>query len=212
MACCAVAGLATFVGVVWALASGWDYLARVDAATAEYFGGIAADDPGWVRAWDLLSDLAGPVIWAVLAAVYVVYLLVRHRRTEQVGQRRKVWFLVVGVVLGSMIPWLMKLVVDRPRPQEASRVAFGSSFPSGHAFGVAIAAGAAITLATLAWRGWRRWLTVVLALVMTVLVCFARLALAVHYVSDVLAGLGLGAAWIATVALVCFAWPHRGSS
>lgn len=208
----AVLGFALFAAVVWALASGWAPLAALDTGVSEYFAHIAATTPGWVGAWDLISDVAGPVTWAVAAGVGVLSILIRHRRDALPRCAPICWFLVIGVCLGSAIPWAMKLVVDRPRPPGATLDAFGSSFPSGHAFGVTIAAGAAIVLGSLVWRGWRWWVTVAGALAVLALVCLARLALAVHYVSDVLAGVGLGAAWIATLALVCFAWPRRSPS
>ena len=98
---------------------------------------------------------------------------------------------------------MVKAVVSRPRPPEALVAAAQSSFPSAHAFAAVVGAG--VVVLTVADRGRRR--AVVIAITMTacalaLAVCVARVALAVHYVSDVVAGAALGGVWVAASALV----------
>src|SRR5690606_23700377 len=71
------------------------------------------------------------------------------------------------------------------------------SFPSGHASGIASAAGVVIVLATLLARrrDLRRGL-LWLALALVVLVGADRLLLGVHNISDVVAGYAVGAFWV----------------
>jgi membrane-associated phospholipid phosphatase len=72
------------------------------------------------------------------------------------------------------------------------------SFPSGHAMMSTAACGA---LAYLAWSHLRtrrrRVLLIAGTVVFVALICFSRLHLGVHYLSDVLAGIAGGAFWLA---------------
>ena len=91
----------------------------------------------------------------------------------------------------------LKLAFHRPRPELAFLQLDTYSFPSGHSTAATAVFGA---LAFLVWphaRTARRRVALVAAAVCLVgLVAFSRLYLGVHYLSDVLAGLALGAAWL----------------
>lgn len=112
--------------------------------------------------------------------------------------RAAVW--TVGVmVLASLTTNVAKVILQRRRPVWDHPVTTLSSFslPSGHATGIASAAGVAIVLAMLLVRrrGLRRTVVVV-ALVLAVLVGLDRVFLGVHNPSDVVAGYGVGAFWV----------------
>jgi len=55
-------------------------------------------------------------------------------------------------------------------------------------------------------RGAWRWVAVGAAVVFVLAIGFARVTLGVHYVSDVLAGYVLGAAWVAAMIAAFNAW------
>jgi undecaprenyl-diphosphatase len=90
----------------------------------------------------------------------------------------------------------------------------GMSFPSGHAQSATVAAAVLLLVFLPALRGARRRLAVVVAVAFVAAIGFARVALGVHYVSDVLAGYALGAAWVAAMTASFSAWRrelgHRG--
>ena len=73
------------------------------------------------------------------------------------------------------------------------------SFPSGHAqcASVAVSVLLLVLLPALRGRKGRLRLAVGAALARVIAVAFSRVGLGVHYVSDVLAGTVLGAAWVA---------------
>jgi undecaprenyl-diphosphatase len=73
--------------------------------------------------------------------------------------------------------------------------ASGKSFPSGHAMTSFVAFGVLIVLV----HGRRQAIAAVAALVLVPLVGFSRLALGVHYLSDVLGAWLLGATWLLAV-------------
>ena len=121
-----------------------------------------------------------------VAAVAATALLVVRRRFEA---------LLVGasVITATLVVWGMKAIVGRARPAlwEAQWY-WGSSFPSGHTLSTAaFATAAALCVA----RIWPRAgsLAMALAVLWTGLVAISRLVLGVHWPSDVLAAMCLGA-------------------
>ena len=102
---------------------------------------------------------------------------------------------------------------DPAAGREAHRLGHlpGASFPSGHAQAAATGYGILLLvfLPVLA-PGWRR-VAIGFAAFMVVAIAFSRVALAAHFVSDVVAGIILGAAWTAGMAALFSAWRvHRG--
>jgi undecaprenyl-diphosphatase len=115
------------------------------------------------------------------------------------GARKLVVFLLVVSLGGSAIDTAVKIAVGRPRPKfdEPIATAFGNSFPSGHSMSSLICYGALLLvfLPLIAPR-WRPVAITVTAL-WVLAIGFSRLALGVHFISDVLGGYVLGAAWLA---------------
>lgn len=97
-------------------------------------------------------------------------------------------FLALGVVLTAVTVMLIKLAVRRTRPEGDWGGLYRStdphSFPSGHA-------ARAMLLAVLVLSAGPAWFGAVL-LVWAPLVSVARVAMGVHYLLDVVAGMGLG--------------------
>jgi undecaprenyl-diphosphatase len=115
-----------------------------------------------------------------------------------------VFFLVA--YLGSQVAVaVLKATFDRVRPEigATTSVPESASFPSGHATSGIASLGALAVLASerLESRRARVWLwaSVVVA---GVAVGMSRVALNVHYVTDVLAGWCLGLAWLAACLLL----------
>jgi len=141
--------------------------------------------------WQLITAAGGAILVPVGIGLVVALLLLRRWRTA----------LIYGVVLLSASVWtyMVKVTIARERPSgEALVPAPGFSFPSGHTLNGTVTYG---LIALLVWRSglptWLRW-TVVLALAaLIVLVGLSRIALGVHYPSDVLGG------WLAGLAIVC---------
>lgn len=107
-------------------------------------------------------------------------------------------FLIVTSIGGGIVDTLVKIAVGRPRPRfdEPIATAFGNSFPSGHSMSSLICYGAVLLFALplLAPR-WRR-IAIGLTALWVGLIGLSRLALGVHFISDVLGGYALGAAWL----------------
>jgi len=115
------------------------------------------------------------------------------------GARRLALWSLVTLVVGGVLGVVLKILVERARPTLDQPVAHanGFSFPSGHALNSFLAVGILLLvfLPVLTTAG--RVVAYTLGAFLVLLTGFDRVALGVHYVSDVVAG------WI--VALACLA-------
>jgi membrane-associated phospholipid phosphatase len=114
----------------------------------------------------------------------------------------RLWVLSLALVVpgGMLINSALKILFDRARPtwDDPLLTLTTGSFPSGHATGSTLFYG--FLACYLVWRmksDSARALVILGCVAMVVLVGFSRVYLGVHYLSDVLAGMSLGTAWLA---------------
>ena len=127
--------------------------------------------------------------------------------------------ILVGVAGGggiAVVIVIAKVLVGRPRPASPYAVmpVDGFSFPSGHATGAsAVGLLGAWMLCHWVVRRWAAQVTVwTLTVGMIGMIGFSRCYLGVHFVTDVLAGWLLGAAWAVSVVLLAAWWPRAVSA
>lgn len=191
-------GLAALL-VTIAVATGFGPLLDLDHTVATGLHSYALDHPGWVTALQTWTDVFQPWTFRALLVGIAVLPLARRRT------RTAAWVLVSVLVAGAVESGA-KALLGRARPHWAHPVsqAVGGSFPSGHALTSAVGCG---VLLVLAWpvvgRATRRALAVA-AVAVPAITGFTRLALGVHFLSDVIGG-WLIAATIVTALLA--AWP-----
>ena len=134
------------------------------------------------------------VALAVIAAVALLLALKRCWRTLAY------WLTAVG--FAQALVWILKLTLGRARPIAMYAGMEQYSFPSGHAASSIVLYGfLAVLLARDKSPRIRSAITLVTALLVG-LVSFSRLYLGVHWLSDVLASLSLGTAWVALLSIV----------
>ncbi|MER5887172.1 phosphatase PAP2 family protein [Streptomyces sp. NPDC001941] len=182
--------------------SGWPPLRRLDRAAAEGLHSAALGHPAWVDALGVLSNVVwDPLTMRLLVAAVVVWLLVRR------AWRLAAWAAVTAVG-GGLIGLLVKNVVERARPHLPDPVAHapGFSFPSGHA--MTATTSCAVVLLVLLPLVPARWRPLPWAVAVTSVlgVGFTRIALGVHWFSDVVGGWLLGLAVVTATTLVFEAW------
>ncbi|CAM5667080.1 hypothetical protein SAVIM338S_06928 [Streptomyces avidinii] len=191
-----------FVLALVLVESGWPPLYRLDQATAERLHAHALAHPGWVRFLEAFSDFVwDPVTMRLLVAVVVAWLVSRR------AWRLAAWAGVTAIA-GGLIGLLAKSVVERARPHLPDPVADapGFSFPSGHAMTATTSCAILLlVLLPLVPRAWRP-LPWALAVVTVVGVGYTRVALGVHWVSDVVGGWLLGLAVVTATTLAFEAW------
>lgn len=140
-----------------------------------------AERPGWLRNLAALLAHSGDS-WFWLAALGIVWWL------GSPFWRDLAVVMGLGILLTALVVMAIKFTVRRRRPEgewgNIYRSTDPHSFPSGHA-------ARAMMLAVLAIGLGPAWFGVVL-LVWALGVSLARVAMGVHYLSDILAGLFLG--------------------
>src|SRR5450631_2363404 len=118
------------------------------------------------------------------------------------GLARLALFAVVTAGGSSLLNMVVKSAVHRVRPVLAHPLAqeVGWSFPSAHAQGAMVGYAVLLLVALPILHGPWRTAALAFAAFMVLAIGFSRVALGVHYVSDVVGGLVLGAAWVAVMA------------
>lgn len=179
-------GLALFLGIVDAVEAFQEpeELTAFDLAVADW---VAAHVAGPVFTFALILAYVGSFV--VVIAFVVLAALFSWRR----GHRLEAAAVAGGAVLLQILVMVLKHAFGRVRPDVGLVVESGLSFPSGHAaFGAYLAA----VMVWFALRYGSRWPYVVVvaasAATWALLQALGRVLLGVHYVSDVLAGLGVG--------------------
>jgi membrane-associated phospholipid phosphatase len=183
---CLVAALIVAIEAEWAPVLDLDDRVRTD------FDRYGVGHPGWVSTWKVVTTLLQPNVWRVIVAVLVALLI-------WYGQRESALTLAGVVVLAAVASVGIKAAVRRARPTPylGGPHATGASFPSGHALTAAAAVIAVLAVGRrlgLLENAGRRWSVFVTGVVIVAVVSFSRLALGVHYLSDVVGGLLMGAA------------------
>ncbi|MEU1686423.1 phosphatase PAP2 family protein [Micromonospora sp. NPDC005707] len=197
-----VAGAGVGFGVLLMLVRfHWGPLYHADHEAAEWFNGLVAPHHPLVTVLQAVTDLGGRPVLVWLVTIAVVGLLIRR-------QSRLAVYLIITGVGGLILDPSLKALVGRLRPVVDVPVAHapGNSFPSGHALGSFVAYGALLLvfLPAVAPR-WRKPAIAVAGL-LVVLIGLTRIALGVHFVSDVLGGWLLGAAWLGVTAYAFRLW------
>lgn len=193
-------GLTLFVAVPAAAAAGllavavesaWDPFRGIDQRTATFLHHGASGHPLLIKALLRVSDVGGPTPARVLIAVVALVLWLR-------GARRLALWAVSTMVAGAVLDTGLKTLVDRTRPHLPNPFAHapGASFPSGHALTSALACGIVVLVVLpLVGRAGKAAVWTIAALVVFA-VGYSRVALGVHWVTDVVG------AWLLALALL----------
>ncbi|GII82896.1 hypothetical protein Ssi03_08860 [Sphaerisporangium siamense] len=186
----------------------------LDESVARDLHAFAVGRPGWVLALQIWTHVFAPEVWRVVVGLAAVYLVWRR------APRLAAWA-VTTIAVGGLLGLALKVAVARARPHLPDPVAIapGSSFPSGHALNATLGAGVMVLLILPMLRGRQRTIAWAVAGVIVAGVAYTRVALGVHWVSDVTAGIVLGVAVIAATTAAFETWrreigrrpaaPHR---
>ncbi len=140
-----------------------------------------AENPGLLRNIAAFFAHSGDS-WFCLLALGILWWL----GTE--AWRWRATLLIIAIIITAVLVLMLKFTIRRQRPAgewgEIYRTTDPHSFPSGHAT-------RAFLLATMALGLGPAWFGAALA-IWAPLVALARVAMGVHYLSDILAGLGIG--------------------
>jgi len=140
-----------------------------------------------------ITDLGGSdTVWLITAAAAIMLVAFRHWRGAIA--------LVIAVASTQLVVDIIKLTVERARPDHALTEASGFSFPSAHS-ATSMAVYATLTLlAARATSGRLRALVIAARLLVVVAIGLTRIYLGAPYPTDVLAG------WLAGAIVVLASW------
>lgn len=200
-----VLGAVPFLALVLLVRQEWPPLRELDEDVARDLNEQASASPGLVDVLEVLTDLGGNAFAVYVFTLTAAWFWIRRQR------RLASFVATTGIGLAVLVP-VTKALVGRPRPQvplPVAEIPGNASFPSGHAMVSLVTAGM-LVLVLLPAVG-RRWRPVLVAVAVTLagVVGFTRLALGVHFVSDVVAGWALGAGWLAVTVAAFRVWQRE---
>ena len=183
-----------------------DWLQTLDQRVADNLHDFGRHHPAFVTTMRVASDVGAPGMWWI--PVVAAALLLWRR-----GAKRPAAFAIVALGGSWLLNRLVKGAVDRTRPHLTDPFGHpgGASFPSGHAQAVTVACGVLLILAWPYLRRRGRWIAACVAGLAVVAVSFSRVALGVHYLSDVVAAAVLGLAWLLLMTAAFTAWQHEAT-
>ena len=134
---------------------------------------------------------------AILSFVVAIFLFVLHHKRYSL--------LLLGAMAGdTLLVELFKTIIMSPRPLNGLIVASGYSFPSGHTMSSLVFFG---VLTYFVWKNWGSVKIKALSggfyISITALVGFDRIYLNVHWFSDIVGSIFLGAFWV-TLCILLF--------
>lgn len=167
-----------------------------DQAVLDWMVDHRTDFWNWVmKAITTLGNTGVLTAIAVVAAV----ILAGNR------QWRPALLVSIGSLVGSIIMFGLKQLIERPRPPIPERMVELSSysFPSGHAMSSTVVYGLIAVSAywCSAWVRAHRWVLITAPL-LALAIGFSRVYLGAHWMTDVLAGWAFGAIYLAVVAFL----------
>lgn len=198
---CVLAAGAVFALLLAGVAFRWAPLRAVDTAVVDDLNAAVSARPWTVSVLQFVTDLGSSQLAWLLLAVAVTWLLVRR------APHLAVYLTVTG--LGSaVLNTGVKALVERARPvvEMPVVVAPGASFPSGHAMSATITYGALLLVFLPAIPPRFRRLAIAAVVALVAAVGVTRVALGVHFPSDVLGGWLLGGLWLGVTATAFRRW------
>ncbi len=169
-------------------------LFQQDAPLSKTLYNDALHFPASITELLIFGFFVGKELTEVIAAILVLYFL--HKRFWP-----ELAMLLVGMSGGALIWAFLIGFFNRPRPPaQLGIVVTEPSFPSGHMMQTMLCYGflAYLLFPKMPSRFWK-WLLVIAAILINIYVGASRLILGGHFLTDVLAGTGLGLAWAGLV-------------
>lgn len=141
------------------------------------------------------------LLGAVIVSAFVLY---------QWGRRRDAYFLTTALVGGIVLDLVVRVAIGHLRPDLPFPYFYISRFgvPSGHALDATSFYGALVVVAWPRLSEWPRIIALACTTGLVGAIAYSRVVLLAHFLSDVLAGVTLGVAWLLLLS-AAFSLPER---
>lgn len=199
-----------FLVVLALVIAQWTPLTEFDSAVVDAVNDAVQDKPLVVQALNIVTILGDSLTAWIVFSTATVWLLIRREIDLAI-------FVVVAALGAAALTYGTKALVERVRPVVEVPIATsgGHSFPSGHTLTATTMIGVLLLVfLPLIRASWRR-VTVWIGVFIVVAVGLSRIALGVHFPSDVLGGWLMGLLWLFVTASAFRHWeesaPRRGN-
>ncbi|MFF0312746.1 phosphatase PAP2 family protein [Streptosporangium sp. NPDC004379] len=182
-----------FILLLVFVVSSFTPLNDLDESVARSLHTRALAEPRYTHFLSVATEVLGPNVWRALVVAAALWLWYR-------GTRRLAVWAVVTITVSGLLNLAVKEIVNRARPVLPDPVATapGASFPSGHAMAAATGVCVLVLLLLPYLRSTgARVAAWTVAAAVAVFVAYTRVALGVHWLSDVTAGVTLGVVVVA---------------
>lgn len=144
----------------------------------------------------IFTNIFSPTLITGISLVLIAYLI----------HKKNYYYSLISIFSlggGYVFTFIIKNIVTRIRPENAFILVKGYSFPSGHAVAATIFFTLLIYFFIVKVKSMIvREILVVLCVLSIILTAFSRVYLGVHWLSDVLAGMGFGLFWVTSIILL----------
>jgi undecaprenyl-diphosphatase len=144
----------------------------------------------------IITNIFSPTFITGISFFLILYLI----------YKRNYYYSLISIFSlggGYIFTFIIKNIVIRIRPENAFLIVKGYSFPSGHAVAATIFFTLLIYFFITKIKSMViREILVVLCVLSIILTAFSRVYLGVHWLSDVLAGIGFGLFWVTSIILL----------
>lgn len=142
----------------------------------------------------------GETVWVIVVSVALLAFLWIKGRIY-----RAMAFVLLTIAGGCILNQAAKAYFQRPRPDIVNQLE-SFSFPSGHSMlSILYLLTVAFIFAQMTATKWKKVILFVVAVVLTILIGFSRVAESRHFISDVFAGWSLGFTWF----VLCAWWYEK---
>ena len=190
LACLAVFVVAVlFTGLMALIDTRWKPLLHLDTGATKRLNTYVIHHHALVSPLRATSYIFHAWVFRLIVVVLAAWLVYQ-------GARRLAAWAITTLVAAGVLDALLKVLINRPRPSLNSPIAHapGGSFPSGHALTAVVGSVTIVLILLPVLHGAWRAVAWALAALISILSGGCRVALGVHFVSDVLAGWVLGLA------------------
>jgi membrane-associated phospholipid phosphatase len=165
----------------------------LDESVARQLHAQVLASPGYAGFLSVGTEVFGPTVARVLVVAAAFWAWRR-------GAPRLAIWAIVTITVSGLLNLAVKEIVDRARPALPDPVSWapGASFPSGHAMAAATGASILVLMLLPRLRSWNARIAAWgVAAATAIFIAYTRVALGVHWFSDVVAGIALGVVVVA---------------
>lgn len=168
-----------------------EYIIKIDMWIHEHISQIYS--PFLTKIMIVITSIDNTIPITIITILIGVYLFLKKDYKDML-------FLIISMGGASSLMFIIKDIVARVRPSMQIVEVSGYSFPSGHA---TISTALAFTLFLILKDKSKYIKSLILFTFITpLIISFSRVYLNVHYLSDVIAGIGLSFFWVSLIAII----------